>query len=260
MERRAAEQKERLSKGERALLVNLDDEPLYHTGKKIAALRQQLRLARQREREGAMDVATVESPAAGASSNATASSRHASKTSYVPVPSICPIGLRNLGRTCYLNVLLQMLYWTKPAREAILECNILESVQVVAEKMSAMSNPPPRCIGDQAASVTPLKLAMALHELKVLFRSMETHCSNEGITPLRFVDALRLSHNHDECALETWTLLFEFYLEYLGIASHFQAEVKSHIKEIVSESSSASPRTSVKKTMSSHISVNPVTR
>ncbi len=251
------ERNEELSKFDRLSLGYLGT-PEYLRWKEIADLQERLRLARQRERDEAIDVDAVDSSASGASSAAIVPSRPASNTASSPVPSIRPNGLINLGHTCYLNVLIQMSFRMELFRNAILECELLESVELVAKEMSDMDLPSPKSIGHQAAVTTPLMLARALRELKELFRSMMTQRGNAVIDPSSFVKELGLDPNRDECALETWTLLFNFYMEFLEVASHYQAKVVSRITEKVPEGSSASPRSSDDNViMSPYLSVNP---
>ncbi|KAI9757658.1 MAG: ubiquitin-specific protease ubp2 [Chaenotheca gracillima] len=102
-----------------------------------------------------------------------------------------PVGLKNIGNTCYLNSLLQFYFTVKPLRHMLLNFNDFK-MQVTPE---AVRN---KRVGSRKVSSKEIERAQNFaHELQSLFKSLIT-ARESAITPEREMARLTLIKSADE--------------------------------------------------------------
>lgn len=146
--------------------------------------------------------------------NPSSSVRHVSFESTNSQDTSIYTGLNNLGSTCYINSLIQLVYHTIPFRELILKK--LPPASDLAKNMSVYSHGSLQAdkFGQQKRSLSFEAYAGGLIELQALFRRMLEKPSS--VCPKLFVNAFGFRHNSQECAFELWTAIFTYYVSFLG--------------------------------------------
>ena len=133
--------------------------------------------------------------------------------------SSCYVGLKNLSKTCYINVLLQWLLHLVPFRNSFLECHLNVDAETLSEQMNALGLNIPNTIGH--AQVTLLDLARGFLELQSLCHEMLS-CRSSVVDPRSFIDAIGFPHNQSDCCHNAWITLFQFYFDFLQLSSHYR--------------------------------------
>lgn len=146
--------------------------------------------------------------------NPSSSVRHVSFESTNSQDTSIYTGLNNLGSTCYINSLIQLVYHTIPFRELILKK--LPPAPDLAKNMSVYSHGSLQAdkFGQQKRRLSFDAYAGGLIELQALFRRMLEKPSS--VCPKRFVNAFGFRHDSQECAFELWTAIFTYYVSFLG--------------------------------------------
>ena len=159
-----------------------------------------------------------------------------------------PVGLANLGRTCYMNVLIQRSFHFVCFRRAIIDCP-LESVSEMAIKMS--KNPSlPEEISQGRIAFKNTQVARGLHALKEIFIEMMS-TRDAFVNPKSLIDALGLNHNVQEASHELWTSIFMFYFVFTGVHKH----VTFKVDEITKETAAKEPRENIRSQERSQLDV-----
>ena len=127
------------------------------------------------------------------------------------LPRSKPVGLKNMGNTCYMNVLIQKSFHIVPFRNAILDGSLLP-VSEMAEIMGQYASCPAQ-VG-MNTSLNPIKVARGLHRLKVVFGEM-VNTRNPFVNPAHFIDALGFKYHIQEASHKVW----ENYLNLTLISS-----------------------------------------
>ncbi|GAO48267.1 hypothetical protein G7K_2447-t1 [Saitoella complicata NRRL Y-17804] len=115
------------------------------------------------------------------------------------IPSVdltCPVGLENIGNTCYLNSLLQYYFTIKPLRQAILVS--VESGNIEVDVQANENGVTEKRVGGRAVSKKEIERAVRfVTQLSGLFKSMIAS-TESAITPERDVAYLALVSSRDE--------------------------------------------------------------
>ena len=156
-----------------------------------------------------------------------------------------PIGLTNLGTTCYLNALIQMVFSFTPIQRSIMQYSIASEIELAKAMNKTMT-----FFGDgEVVEVSSLQLANGLVQLKTLFEQMQV-----GDQPAKYLDtrplveALGLSPDVQQCSHEMWTNLFEFYLDFLGLQHYYTFKTNTITREVkTAERDDSEPRKCVLK-------------
>ncbi|KAJ5567536.1 hypothetical protein N7535_006842 [Penicillium sp. DV-2018c] len=106
-----------------------------------------------------------------------------------------PVGLQNIGNTCYLNSLLQFYFSIRPFREMVLD---LESFYVDLDDEQSLAN---KQVGSRKVTRSEVERSQRfLKELRGLFRSMITS-SQTSVTPGQELARLTLISPSNEAAI-----------------------------------------------------------
>ena len=110
-----------------------------------------------------------------------------------------PIGLTNLGTTCYFNALIQMVFSFTPIQRSIMQYSIGSEIELAKVMNKTMT-----FFGDgEVVEVSSLQLANGLVQLKTLFEQMYV-----GDQPAKYLDTrplveeLGLSPDVQQCSHE----------------------------------------------------------
>ena len=157
-----------------------------------------------------------------------------------------PIGLTNLKSTCYLNALIQMTFLFTPLKRSIMKYSIgseNELAQAMNKTLTFFED-------EETIEVSSVQLANGLLQLITLFKQMQIGVDQltKYIETRPFVEALGLSPDIQQCAFETWTNLFEFYFEFLGLQNYYTFKTNTITREVKTAGKDDSePRRCVKK-------------
>ena len=135
-------------------------------------------------------------------------------------------GFMNLGNTCYINSVLQILFHTGPFKKAILEYQIPSELRLLAQYMASIigTNTNFGRISDNPSEhnnvrLSPLMFANGLIQLQLLFKVMsDPSRTREAADPSAFIQAFELKPHVQEQAHEFWEVVIMKYLRFLQIA------------------------------------------
>jgi len=137
-----------------------------------------------------------------------------------------PVGIKNLGHTCYMNTLLQIVFWVVPLRKGL--------IQKKQSKKNAKSLRPIFLLDFEADSET---LFSSFVFLKRLLQNMHPSKKTKMQTLLnnmkKFLELLGLPHDKNQCVNEFWSNLFHTYLEYAGVDHLYKVQMTSHYREVL---------------------------
>ena len=172
-----------------------------------------------------------------------------SASTILPTPStvsstaVKPPGIPNLGNTCYLTTLVQVIFWVAPLTNGLIDVKLTKNDSAKFDQAIFFA-------GD---SKTPKRLFEGLKCLKHLLSSMKksiedkkTHLSQTRTAlkskMTRLCNTLELSHTENQCVNECWMILFDHYFDILGVSRLYKVEIIACYREIVDPNSQAKPR------------------
>jgi hypothetical protein len=137
-----------------------------------------------------------------------------------------PVGIKTLGHTCYLNTLMQIIFWVVPLRKKL--------IQKKQPKNVPKNLQPIFSVDFEADSET---LFNSFVFLKRLLQNMQpsknTKSSTLSNNMTKFVDTLGLSHDVNQCVNEFWSNLFHTYFEYVGVDHLYKLQMTTHYREVL---------------------------
>ncbi|KAJ5779593.1 hypothetical protein N7457_007313 [Penicillium paradoxum] len=121
-----------------------------------------------------------------------------------------PVGLQNIGNTCYLNSLLQFYFSIRPFREMVLD---FERFQMDLDDVTALAN---KLVGSRKISKKEVERSLGfLKELRTLFHSMITTTQN-SVTPSQELARLTLVSPGGEAAIRRRSTITATRTDILG--------------------------------------------
>ena len=151
--------------------------------------------------------------------------------------SIKPAGLHNFGNTCYLNTLLQIMFWLVPIRKRLIEYKLSKD---------DLDKIPSVCSSEFEADNK--QLYKGLEWLKKVLTSLKGAMTNKR--PIlkdqikRMLDFLGLSSFENKCVNEMWINLFHHYFEYIGFDHLYNVQMTTYNREILEPNKTGKPRES----------------
>jgi ubiquitin C-terminal hydrolase len=149
-----------------------------------------------------------------------------------------PVGIKNLGHTCYLSTLLHVVFWVVPLRKRL--------IQKKQPKNNPKTLQPVFLLDFEADSESLLN---SLVFLKRLLQNMQpsknTKMSILSNNMKKFLDALGLSHDTNQCVNEFWSNLFHTYFEYVGVDHLYKVQMTSHYREVLEPNKTGKAREKV---------------
>ncbi|KAJ5929511.1 Peptidase C19 ubiquitin carboxyl-terminal hydrolase 2 [Penicillium verhagenii] len=121
-----------------------------------------------------------------------------------------PVGLQNIGNTCYLNSLLQFYFSIKPYRDLVLN---IEKYQMDTANEASMSG---KKVGSRMVSGKEIERSLRfLTELRVLFRDM-IFSQHSSVTPSQELALLTLISPGNEAAIRRRSTITKSQIHGLG--------------------------------------------
>jgi hypothetical protein len=149
-----------------------------------------------------------------------------------------PVGIKNLGNTCYINTLFQIVFWVVPLRKRL--------IQKKQSKKDPKILQPIFSADFEADSKT---LSNSFVFLKRLLQNMQP--SKKAKMSLltnnmtKFLDTLGLSHDANQCVNEFWSNLFHTFFEYAGVDHLYKVQMTSHYREVLESNKTGKAREKV---------------
>ena len=139
--------------------------------------------------------------------------------------SIKPAGLHNFGNTCYLNTLLQIMFWLVPIRNRLIEYKLLKD---------DLDKIPSVCSSEFEADNK--QLYKGLESLKKVLVSLKFAIQKRPILKdqiKKMLDFLGLSSFENKCVNEMWINLFHHDFEYIGFDDLYNVQMTTYNREIL---------------------------
>jgi hypothetical protein len=145
---------------------------------------------------------------------------------YVFSTILKPVGIKNLGQTCYLSTLLQVVFWVVPLRKLL--------IQKKQPKNNPKTLQPVFLLVFEADTETLLNSFVSL---KRLLQNMQPSKNTKMSVLLnnmkKFLNTLGLSHDANHCVNEFRSNIFHTYFEYVEVDHLYKLEMTSHYHEVL---------------------------
>ena len=145
-----------------------------------------------------------------------------------------PVGIKNLGHTCYMNTLLQIIFWVVPLRNRLIQKKQPKTVPKTLQPVFS--------VDFEADSET---LFNSFVFLKRLLQNMHPSKKTKMPTLLnnmkKFLGTLGLSHDENQCVNEFWSHLFHTFFEYVGVDHLYKLQMTTHYREVLEPNKTGTP-------------------
>jgi ubiquitin C-terminal hydrolase len=143
-------------------------------------------------------------PSASSTNQPMPTNESSSTPAHVLPTVLKPVGIKTLGHTCYLNTLMQIIFWVVPLRKRLSQKKLPKNVPKNLQPIFS--------VGFEADSET---LFNSFVFLKRLLQNMQppknTKSSTLSNNMTKFVDTLGLAHDANQCVNEFWSNLFHTF-------------------------------------------------
>lgn len=151
--------------------------------------------------------------------------------------SVKPAGLHNFGNTCYLNTLVQIIFWVVPIRKKLMDYKLskgdLDKIpSVLSNDFKADNVKMYRGLESLQKVLASLKVAMT-RKRAILKTQMQ-----------KMLNALGLSSFENKCVNEMWMNLFHHYFEYIGFQNLYNIQLTTYQRETLEPNKRGKPRES----------------
>lgn len=138
--------------------------------------------------------------------------------------SLKPAGLHNFGNTCYLNTLVQIIFWVVPIRKKLMDYKLskgdLDKIPAVVSNDFEADN---------------VKLYGGLESLQKVLASLKVAMTRKRAilkTQMqKMLNVLGLSSFENKCVNEMWMNLFHHYFEYIGFQNLYNIQLTTYQRE-----------------------------
>jgi hypothetical protein len=137
-----------------------------------------------------------------------------------------PVGIKTLGHTCYLNTLMQIIFWVVPLRKKLMQKKQPKNVPKNLHPIFS--------VDFKADSETVFNSFVFLKRLlQNMQPSTNTKSSTLSNNMTKIVDTLGLSHDVNQCVNKFWSNLFHTYFEYVGVDHLYKLHKTTHYREVL---------------------------
>lgn len=156
--------------------------------------------------------------------------------------NVKPVGIHNFKNTCYLNTLVQIIFWVVPIRKRLLEYKVVKKIFIKI---------PPVIMGEFQFDAATLHKGLGFLK-KVLVNLRPSVTKKDYILRpemKKLIDSLGLPIDENQCVNEFWADLFHHYFEFIGFSDLYKIQITEYTREIVGSNKTGTPR-EMKKTES----------
>ena len=143
-----------------------------------------------------------------------------------PSTTLKPVGIPNLGHTCYLTTLVQIIFWVLQLRK-----------RLIAYELSNRDSTKIQPIISGALEVDSDSLLDALGSLKKLLVNMKTSMvekkANLRNIMKKSVECLGLYPKENQCVNKFWNNFFHNYFEYLELSHLYRLQITTFYLEVL---------------------------
>lgn len=146
-----------------------------------------------------------------------------------------PVGIHNFGKTCYLNTLVQIIFWVVPIRKRLIEYKVVKKV---------LNKIRPVIMGDFEFDAATLHKGLGF--LKKVLVNLRASMTKKGSVikadVKKIIDCFELPINENQCVNEFWVDLFHHYFEFIGFHHLYKIQVTTYTREILDPNKTGTPR------------------
>ena len=149
--------------------------------------------------------------------------------------NVKPRGIHNFKKTCYLNTLVQIIFWVVPIRKMLLEYKVVKKVFIKI---------PPVVMGEFKFDAATLHKGVGfLKKIMVNLKASMTKKDYILKTEMKkLIDCLGLPIDENQCVNEFWADLFHHYFEFIGFSDLYKIQITAFTREILEPNKTGTPR------------------